>query len=67
MVHLRDIVETVINRQKYRIYLGEGQCDREEVALLRSHSMTKSKRSNRDHAHQHQYPGLDNEVIPTDL
>jgi hypothetical protein len=37
------------------------------VALLRSHSMTKSKRSNRDHAHQHQYPGLDNEVIPTDL
>lgn len=29
--------------------------------------MPKSKRSNRDHAHQHQYPGPDNEVIAADL
>jgi hypothetical protein len=29
--------------------------------------MAKSKRSNRDHAHQHQYPGPDNAVIAADL
>lgn len=29
--------------------------------------MVKSKRSNRDHAHQHQYPGPDNEVIAAEL
>ena len=29
--------------------------------------MPKSKRSNRDHAHQHQYPGPDNAVIAADL
>ena len=29
--------------------------------------MAKTKRSNRDHAHQHQYPGLDNAVIAADL
>ncbi len=29
--------------------------------------MAKLKRSNRDHAHQHQYPGPDNEVIAADL
>jgi len=29
--------------------------------------MPKSKRHNPDHAHKHQYPGLDNEVIAADL
>jgi hypothetical protein len=29
--------------------------------------MVKSKRSNRDHARQHQYPGPDNDVIAADL
>ena len=29
--------------------------------------MPKSKRSNRDHAQQHQYPGLDNKVIAAEL
>lgn len=29
--------------------------------------MPKSKRSNRDHAHQHQCPGPDNAVIAADL
>ncbi len=45
----------------------EWQCDREGVPRLRNSCMAKSKRSNRDHAHQHQYPGLDNEVIAADL
>ena len=29
--------------------------------------MAKSKRSNRDHAHQHQSPGLDNDIIAANL
>lgn len=29
--------------------------------------MAKSKRSNPDHAHQHQYPGPDNKVIAAEL
>lgn len=43
------------------------QCDGEGVPLLSPSAMPKSKHSNRDHAHQHQYPGPDNEVIAADL
>ena len=35
--------------------------------MLYNSPMAKSKRSNRDHAHQHQSPGPDNEVIVADL